>query len=546
LVPFTYSLIKFNTIIVNTPPKEDKDEDEAEDKSDVGDDNSSEGGIGTETPLTPFSPAPTPAPVRKKFPSELKSIKCTFPGCDKSFNRPVRLEAHIRTHTDDRACKCPYPHCEKAYYEDKHLQQHIKGSHKSERTYVCDREGCGKSFLTGTRLRRHIDSHKGFDRFKCSGYPGCNKAFRKHQTLQRHIRSDHLKLAPYICSHIDPVTKIQCGAGYDGAVGLRKHVEKEHTPSKYVCTSCVDPNCFNSDGTPKNLGFSTELQLQNHIRKEHADCLFCDMQFSGRRELQAHIESQHSGKSIEERRVYSCPRSGCNKSFTTSSNLASHIRGAHEGQKFVCGTFDVSYNRGLSIFDPKDACGKTLASKANLEDHIRTAHLGLASELNVNRVAATYDGSSDSNSAYASNDQSGSDSDSGYQLLEYKPKPQATRKSRRYTANIIDQLVGNVQASDPRRTLACPARGCDHKFIRQYDLDNHMFSVHPAPPFPPFPESPVSTTLSLDQQFAPQDHFWIGDTSPVNTSGLQAWRRDEVEMRRLIDEEHIDPALVGL
>ncbi|EHK98040.1 hypothetical protein M7I_6085 [Glarea lozoyensis 74030] len=47
---------------VHTPPKEDNVENEAEDKSDVGDDNSSEGGIGTETPLTPFSPASTPAP----------------------------------------------------------------------------------------------------------------------------------------------------------------------------------------------------------------------------------------------------------------------------------------------------------------------------------------------------------------------------------------------------------------------------------------------------------------------------------------------------
>jgi general transcription factor IIIA len=536
----------FNTIIVNTPPNVEDDDDEGEDKPHEAEDNPSEDGVEVETPLTPLSPAPTPAPTRKKFPSELKNLKCTYPGCGKSFNRPIRLESHRRTHFDDRACKCPYPDCEKAYYEEKHLQAHIKGSHKTERTYVCDREGCGKRFLTGTRLRRHVDSHKGLDRFKCTESPRCKKSFRKHQTLQRHIRSDHLLLAPFVCTHVDPVTQIQCDAGFDGAIGLRKHVERDHTPAKYVCTSCVTPNSFNSDGTPKNLGFSTERQLQNHIRKDHADCLFCDLKFSGQRELQAHIDSQHSGRSIEERRIYSCNQHGCDKAFTTQSNLASHIRINHDGQRFICGTFDVSYHPGLRIFDPKDACGRNLVSKANLEDHIRTVHLGLASEINVNRIV-NYNGSSDSNSVYESNKESGSDSDSGYRLSEYKPKSRAIRRSQRHTVSIIDELVGNVQASDPRRTIACPAPGCDHRFMRQFDLDNHMTICHPAPPFPPFPEDLESVgTLSFTKQFVGQEAFWIGDTTPVEHSRSQVWRMDEAEMRRLIDEDHIDPVLVGL
>ena len=472
----------------------------------------------------------------------MKHLNCPYPGCDKTYNRPVRLESHLRTHTDDRACKCPYPDCDKAYYEDKHLQQHIKGSHKTERTYACDREGCGKSFLTGTRLRRHIDTHKGLNRFNCSGYPGCDKTFRKHQTLQRHIRSDHLQLIPFPCAFVDPVTKIQCNAGFDGAAGLRRHMERDHTPSKYVCTSCVAPNSYNPDGTPKTLGFSSDHQLRNHIRKEHADCLFCDLKFSGRRELQAHIDSQHSGKSIEERRVHRCHRPGCRKAFTTSSNLAAHVRSTHDGQRFICGNFDVSYHPGLSIFDPANACGKELFSKANLEDHIRTAHLGLASEINANRLVK-YETSSDSNSAYSIK-YSDSDSDCDHELLDTKSTRRKPAKSRKHKATVIDELVGTAQASDPRRNIVCPATGCNHRFIRQYDLDNHMAILHPAQPFPPFPRDSLSRQASPSEQQL--DNFWIGAATPAQTPGLDVWRHDEAEMRRLIGEEHIDPALVGL
>ncbi len=159
-----------------------------------------------DTPVTPFSPA------RKKFPSELKTIKCTWEGCTKTFNRPARLTAHLRSHTNERPYVCTYEGCDKAYLTDKHLQTHIKGSHTHERSYHCDWEACNKSFLTSTRLKRHKEAHKGHERFRCTAYPPCNRTFRKHQTLQRHIRSEHLELAPYPCTYIDRITGEACDA----------------------------------------------------------------------------------------------------------------------------------------------------------------------------------------------------------------------------------------------------------------------------------------------------------------------------------------------
>merc|ERR1712098_269576 len=196
-----------------SPPVEQTQETDDED-----DEYRAEGGEFSEeehiadTPVTPFSPG------RKKFPSELKTIKCTYEGCTKTFNSPARLTSHLRTHTNERPYACTYEGCDKTYFEDKHLQQHIKGSHTKERSFPCDWEGCNKSFLTSTRLNRHRNTHTGQHVYRCTAYPPCNEPFRKHQTLQRHIRSVHLLLAPYPCIYVDPVTSAPCNAGFDGAL----------------------------------------------------------------------------------------------------------------------------------------------------------------------------------------------------------------------------------------------------------------------------------------------------------------------------------------
>ncbi|KAF3354138.1 hypothetical protein VdG1_00395 [Verticillium dahliae VDG1] len=135
----------------------------------------------------------------RKFPSDFKTIKCTYPDCEKTFNRPARLAAHLRSHTDDRPYKCTHDGCGKTYREEKHLRQHVKGSHSQERSYVCTTEDCGKSFLTATRLRRHQEVHAGQNRFRCRDYPPCDQSFRKHNTLQRHIRAEHQGGPAYLC-----------------------------------------------------------------------------------------------------------------------------------------------------------------------------------------------------------------------------------------------------------------------------------------------------------------------------------------------------------
>ncbi|KFY36169.1 hypothetical protein V494_05249 [Pseudogymnoascus sp. VKM F-4513 (FW-928)] len=390
----------------------------------------------TETPQTPFSPP------QRKFPSELKTIKCTYEGCTKTFNRPVRLASHLRSHTNERPFACTYPDCDKAYIEEKHLKQHIKGSHTHERNHHCDWEGCTKSFLTATRLRRHQAAHGGHERFRCTEYPPCTETFRKHQTLQRHIRSDHLKLTPFPCTFIDPTTNVQCTAGYDSAGALRKHEDRLHGALRFWCDVCT------SEGAPQPAGFPTNNQLAKHIRNEHANCIFCDLRCSSERELQRHIETFHAAtSSTTARKQIPCTYPGCDKSFTKKYNLDVHVRTSHEGQRFICGQTDFSKSVKLRTWDGSDACGKDFVSKVNLEDHIRTQHLGLPSTVNARRVKKNSIGA----------------------------KP---RKAKAVMDDAINALTGTDYAQDPVRNIPCDIGGCSWMFSRDYDLIQHKRVKH--------------------------------------------------------------------
>ncbi|KAL2144577.1 hypothetical protein VTI28DRAFT_8896 [Corynascus sepedonium] len=407
----------------------------------------------------------------RKFPSDLKTIKCTYPGCPKTFNRPARLAAHLRSHTNDRPHKCPYEGCDKTYLEEKHLAQHIKGSHTHEKKYACAEPGCGKAFVTATRLRRHAAVHEGAERFRCRGYEGCSLSFRKHQTLQRHVRVAHLGLPAFVCG-----AEEGCGAGFDTAGALRRHVEREHGEVRFWCEECGGEE----DGDGRRVGFRTLLLLQAHMRKEHINCVFCDVRCGSQADLERHVDMYHSGTTVEERKTVECSWEGCGKKFTRVSNLNTHIRTAHEGLRFVCGQVDTYQTEDIADWNwREEGCGQTFVSKLKLEEHVRYVHLG--------------------------------------------------RKRPPYLYTVKSALPGEedeMSAAVPTRTISCSAEGCDAKFMRHADLDKHVQKYHPVSQ-----EDAIDPRLQEAGENGEQ--FWIESTIPaVEEPSFDA---EWTEMRRLID-----------
>ncbi|KAK4167595.1 putative zinc finger protein 467 protein [Cladorrhinum sp. PSN259] len=353
----------------------------------------------------------------RRFPSDLKTIQCTHPGCTKTFNRPARLTAHLRSHSNDRQFRCPYPDCGKDYLEEKHLAQHIKGSHTHEKDHVCPE--CGKAFMTGTRLRRHGEVHKGAEKYRCRGYD-CSLSFRKHQTLQRHIREAHLGLKPFVCT-TDGCTS----EGFDSAGALRRHVQRDHGTIRFWCDECQD-----EEGN--KAGFTTLLMLQTHAR-DHVRCAFCPERgvFRGQAAYHHHMDIHHSGITVEERKTVACKWDGCDKMFTRVSNMMVHYRTSHEGRRFVCGQFDTYTTKDISDWNwQEEGCGDQFISRLKLEEHVRYVHLGRK------RPERSY------------------------------PVPSRTSGLE------VDAMTAGSGA------MECPV-GCQAKFKRHADLRRHMRDEHP-------------------------------------------------------------------
>lgn len=276
-----------------------------------------------------------------------------------------------------------------------------------------------------------------------------------------------------------------------------------------------------------------------------------------------------------------------------------HIRSTHEGARFICGTFDVSDISDLAGFNKEKACGQDYATKANLENHIRTAHLGLSWKAVVARKNQK-PAERDIVDFIDDDDEPEHSEDQDYDMLDIVPEKKqkkTKRSSRKVKPSVIDELIGRSYDYDPKRTILCLVPGCPHKFIRDYDLDLHMNSVHSDyNPFTKSTNNEFDTTLfeetilpqgdnatsmapelsaplqeqenwSLDFD-QPDEAFWFGggEFTPAQTPGRDLqWTHEEAEMRNLIGTTtattglgndgkigdanqllDLDPALMGL
>lgn len=346
----------------------------------------------------------------------------------KCVQRPARLAAHLRSHSNDRAFKCPYEGCDKDYFEQKHLKQHIKSSHTQDRGYQCQEEGCGKTFVTATRLRRHATVHEGAERYRCRGYEGCTKSFRKKATLDRHVRGDHLGLAKFPCGHGS------CGEGFDTPAALRRHVTREHGEICYWCEDCEERD-ENGEVTSQ-VGFTTLFMLQAHMRKDHVQCVFCpEAKLAGQFELTRHMDMYHSGKTVEDRKTVLCEWPGCLASFVRVGNRNVHVKTVHQGLRFVCGATDVSEHEAelASWNGEEEGCQCGFTSLAKLVEHVKYVHLG-------------------------------------------HKRPKVHTLSLR--GDDLKDLVGVS-----RYKAACTIDGCDARFVRNHELNLHVQFDHQLDPF---------------------------------------------------------------
>ncbi|KAG0661757.1 hypothetical protein C6P45_001262 [Maudiozyma exigua] len=125
--------------------------------------------------------------------NEMKPFHCSI--CNKGVITQQQLKRHEITHTKSFAC--PYKECNEAFYKHPQLRSHIMSFHLQKLT--CHQ--CQKTFQRPYRLENHMKKHHNPDvstPYNCK-FPGCLKSFKTWTQLTLHTKNDHPKLECKVC-----------------------------------------------------------------------------------------------------------------------------------------------------------------------------------------------------------------------------------------------------------------------------------------------------------------------------------------------------------
>ena len=169
--------------------------------------------------------------------------------CNKGFSRLSDLERHVMSHTNDRPLRCDM--CCRQYILGESLRRHkkLKGHlPSSKKTHVCAK--CFKTFHDPSSLKRHQATPCYARPYACTE---CPKRYVWKHNLQEHQRL-HREDNPYTCR--------QCGMRFRRATHLLDHSATHTGKPRHVCVLCKGQ-------------FATSRSLDVHIKKYHADVIFC-------------------------------------------------------------------------------------------------------------------------------------------------------------------------------------------------------------------------------------------------------------------------------
>ncbi|XP_012712890.2 general transcription factor IIIA, b [Fundulus heteroclitus] len=255
---------------------------------------------------------------------------CSFFGCNATFRKSWKLQAHLCKHTGLRPFSCE--NCEKSFCARYELTRHGR-VHSGEKPHKCPADGCSEAFGKHASMKNHMARvhQQQEERYQCD-HQGCGKEFSKKKQLKAH-KSEHGEPLAFHC----PVNG--CGKGFSSRSKL-KHHEKVH--QGYPCS--VDLCLIRSKTW-------TEYLKHRAQHKEKVLCETCQKLFNNTWFLRLHELRVHS----REKRYFLCPEEGCDRKFTRRSKLECHVLGDHEGKTpFTC-----AYA----------GCGKSFALKESLNRH---------------------------------------------------------------------------------------------------------------------------------------------------------------------------------
>lgn len=228
-------------------------------------------------------------------------IDCLYPDCKLSFARRDAFDRHEYTHYGLKKYNCD--DCNSKYITKSHLQRHVRSSHqiRTEEKIKCQHESCGMEFTSSSNMKRHYRLRHMKE--KMYGCKDCDERFYRKNQLKVHS-TKHSGVFPYNCP--------KCGKG---SINLKQHEHHMVGHKSYECTVCGEI-------------LSKWSQLLVHRRDMHSkkyQCDVCHQCFSHKSNMDSHMKIHSENKD-----VFLCTVSGCEKFYFHSKNLRAHVRAKHD------------------------------------------------------------------------------------------------------------------------------------------------------------------------------------------------------------------------
>jgi hypothetical protein len=316
-----------------------------------------------------------------------KQFKCNFDNCDQTFTSLIALIDHKRVHRNNSSINSHQNESQISSQTEDSLNSHLLSNENNEnrdrtirtnrrgkcgtnKEYVCEWPGCEFRTIHSSSFRDHNDVHIG-GQFTCDK---CDKVFTTLRYLKDHERRIHSNSS-------ENDKKVMCLWPNCKAVlkkaNMKLHLRKHQNEGKYQCNECG----FKTDFESKLI---THKDKHNPEKKFSCSVKGCDKKFSYSRSLKSHMKFSHSNvkllacewpgcgslfKRVYSLKIhravhtleknYSCDWPGCEFRTTNGTTLGIHKRRHNPCSEFVCDWF---------------RCGRSFINEDNLRRHRMDKH----------------------------------------------------------------------------------------------------------------------------------------------------------------------------